>query len=90
MTGVSKFQEYSQDSFLGKMFELNHIKTISSTVMLSEVIKDVGGFDESLIYSYEYDLFLRIGSKSRNGRYRSAAHQESHYARKNRYRLERL
>lgn len=47
------------------MFELNHIKTISSTVMLSEVIKDVGGFDESLIYSYEYDLFLRIGSKSR-------------------------
>ncbi len=65
MTGVSKFQEYTQDSFLGKMFELNHIKTISSTVMLSEVIKDVGGFDESLIYSYEYDLFLRIGSKSR-------------------------
>ncbi len=65
MTGVSKFPSFSSNYFLGKMFESNNINTISSTLILSSIFKKSSGFDESFNHAYDYDLFLRVGSKTR-------------------------
>jgi len=61
LTGVSRFPNFTQDQFIGRMFEHKWINTISSTVIRSNIFKKIGEFDESFSLAEDYDLYLRIG-----------------------------
>ncbi|MFC1493531.1 tetratricopeptide repeat protein, partial [candidate division KSB1 bacterium] len=65
LNGVSKFPEFSENRFLGSMFEQNRINTISTTLIRTEVFKKAGGFNEKLDNAEDFDLFLKIGKLSK-------------------------
>ena len=65
LTGVSKFPNFTSETFLGRMFEQNLITTLSSTIVISRLFKKVGGFDETFPLAEDYDLYLRLGKVTR-------------------------
>ncbi|MCP4725364.1 MAG: tetratricopeptide repeat protein [bacterium] len=65
LNGVSKFPDFSENRFLGSMFEQNRINTISTALIKTEVFKKAGGFNEKLDSAEDYDLFLKIGKLSK-------------------------
>ena len=64
LTGVSKFPRYSRKTFLGRMYEINWIGSISATIMRSSVFEKVKGFDETFALAEDYDLYLRIAKQT--------------------------
>lgn len=65
LNGVSKFPDFSENRFLGTMYEQNRINTISTTLIRSDVLKKTGGFNEKLENAEDFDLFLKIGRLSK-------------------------
>ena len=63
LKGVYLFPGFEKSKFLGLMYEKNRIGSVSTTLIKSEVIRNIGLFDEELIYESEYDFWLRIARK---------------------------
>jgi len=64
LTGVSRFPNFARNQFLGRLFERNWINTISTTLIKTDILKSIGGLDESFPLADDYDLYLRIGAVS--------------------------
>jgi glycosyltransferase involved in cell wall biosynthesis len=57
----SSVEAIDPDEFLGYQFVRNRILSNSGTVVKKSILKQVGVFDESLKFSQDWDLWLRIG-----------------------------
>ncbi len=65
LKGVSKYPDYNNDLFIGNMYEQNKIKSISASIMRTDLIRKLGGFKEALGDGSEYDLYLRLARRSK-------------------------
>jgi glycosyltransferase involved in cell wall biosynthesis len=54
--------EFNRDHFFTLMLERNRIATTSAAMVKKSVLESVNGFDPTLSYNEEYDLWLRISS----------------------------
>jgi glycosyltransferase involved in cell wall biosynthesis len=54
------FPEFRSGVFLGQLFERNRILTTSVAMVRRCAFESAGGFDEHLIYSEDYDLWIRL------------------------------
>ena len=59
------FPEYRKEVFLGQLFERNRILTTSVVAVRRSAFHAVGGFDENLLHTEDYDLWLRFAQSSR-------------------------
>jgi glycosyltransferase involved in cell wall biosynthesis len=57
--------DYLRDAFLGQLFERNRLLTTSVAMVRRSAFDAVGGFDERLSPSEEYDLWLRLAGAGR-------------------------
>lgn len=57
--------EYRREAFLGQLFERNRVLTTSVAMVRRSWFDAVGGFDEHLSPSEEYDLWLRLAGAGR-------------------------
>ena len=60
INGVIRSQQVGRDEILGYQFTRNNIITTSGVLANKYAILKGGGFDESLIYSQDWDLWLKL------------------------------
>jgi glycosyltransferase involved in cell wall biosynthesis len=59
----TSFNEILPEEYLGYLFVRNPIVSASGVAIKISVFKDLGGFDNSIRYSEDWDLWLRVASK---------------------------
>lgn len=61
ITAETSYKEIQPEEFLGYQFVRNRILSNSGTVIKKSVLEQTGLYDESLKFSQDWDLWLRIG-----------------------------
>ena len=61
ITAETSYKEIHSEEFLGYQFVRNRILSNSGTVVKKSVLEQTGFYDESLKFSQDWDLWLRIG-----------------------------
>ena len=63
ITAETSYKEIHPEEFLGYQFVRNRILSNSGTVLKKSILKQTGFYDESLKFSQDWDLWLRIGKQ---------------------------
>lgn len=57
---IHRWKQVGHDEILGYEFVRNHILTTSGVLVDKKIILDVGGFNEDVMYSQDWELWLRL------------------------------
>lgn len=64
ISGIHRSKQYDSETFLGKMFTRNIMVSASVVMARKSLIEELGGFDENIHLSEDYDMWLRMAKNN--------------------------